>query len=395
MFSAVLTGISWAITDSIVLISAVINTLIFLGIIFYENKCITSDLLKLKKYIKLSKHIDLPIFLLILWRIITYFVTTTNLLDIAKILWKNLKFFFDFLPFIIFRSRLWYEYYNIIFLSFIMSLFIITLLGFLETFNIIKLGFIKNADLLGFHRNHIKSGFIWGLGASISLIIGIKDKNNVLLYLIFPILTLGLFMTHGRTYYVGFLIVSVYIFILLSIKYSFRKYVRILVFTLITPVLFIITFESIRYRFSSIFTGIFTDTSIKCRLIFYKESISAFIKNPITGLGYSHWSEYFSSLNYNCPDYHVHNIYLHELAETGIIGAIILIYFIVFIIIKLTNEFFKVKKAHEEKLILIGLAAFLLFSIGGFFEPNFVKSVVLIPTFTLTGITFSILKSQK
>ena len=378
VFISSLTGFAWSITDSFVLISYVINILAFSLFALFRHRDVQLNLVW---------KLDIPVLLLILWR----FVVNYTLKSLStNTFTKNLKFIFDISPIFLYRVSLWRDYYDYVIKSFLLTLSLITALSFLELAGFIKLGLFNNGDLLGFHRNHIKSGFIWGLASLVAVILGLKRNKYYLL--LSALLVVGLLLTHARSYYLGFMAAVLFISILVSLKHSVR-YILYSGSIVVLTFMSILSIDSVRNRFISIFLGISTDGSIMCRLVFMKEALKAFAANPLTGIGYGEWPDYFSKLGYSCPDYHVHNIYLHELVETGIVGFALLSFFVVYTLFLLSKEY--LKQDNGDEYILIGISALVLFATGGLFEPNLVKTVVMIPTFTLVGMALSVVKYEQ
>ncbi|ACN99154.1 O-Antigen Polymerase family protein [Sulfurihydrogenibium azorense Az-Fu1] len=369
-------GLSWSITDSAVLIVYIL-LLIFLsvkiGLKNFRNK----------------DSINLFILLLALWRVITCWIKGVVSINILS---KNVKFLFDVSPIFVFRYAKVEHQFGYLFYSFILSLSLITALSILEFLGVVDLGFFQGGYLQAFHRNHIKSGFIWSLASLLSLVFTIKMNKKFIIFV--PLLVTGLLFTQSRSYYLGFLGTAFIILILVGFKRSF-KYSMFAISSIIFTFGLIYLIPEVRSRFLSIFTNIQAEWSIKCRLIFLEEGLKIVEKHPVFGIGFGQWPSYFSQINqiykYPCPNYHVHNIFIHELVETGLIGLILLILILVIIVYKLLNAYFQldIKNKFGEALILSGIAAIFNLIIGGLFEPDLVKSVVLIPTFTVLGFALA------
>ncbi len=378
ILSLSLFGLSWAITDSTVLIAYILVLLVFLFHMFRERN------------LNLPGHkSDIYLTALILWRGVT--ALKNGILSTLTLV-KTIKFLFDVSPLFLFRHSRLVKYWHHVVFSFIFGLSFITLVSFLELLGFLKLGFFKESMLEAFHRNHIKSGFAWSLGSLLVLILGLKKDRRLLLLL--PILLLGLFYTQARSYYLGFIGAAFGVLILTGVRYS-AKYILsgIALLSVLLPIGLLI--NPVRARFMSIFTGIQTDESIGCRLIFWKEGLEALRDNPIFGIGFGGWQDFFTHVKelhgYGCPNYHAHNIFIHEAVESGIVGFIILFLFLTFLTFT-TSRLYLVGKVSKDEgaVLLIGVASLLNFMIGGLFEPSLVKSVVLIPTFTLVGFAIGI-----
>jgi len=378
----ILFGFSWSITDSAILIGYGL-----LLIFFFISK-------NWKKLF--FDKISLYTMSFVVWRTFTGII---NKSITFKILLKNIKFLFDVSPVFVFRNPSFILKYKYLIYSFLISLAILTIASAIVLFGIRTFGFFEGDMLKVFHRNHLKSGFIWSLGSLLALIFGIKYDRKLLI--IAPILVVGLFYTQARSYYLGFAGAILWVFALMGFKHSVKYLlsgVSLLLFTL--PVGYFIA--PIKERFLSIFLGLQTDGSIKCRLIFWEEGLKVFKSSPIWGIGFGQWSSFFSSVNsvykYPCPNYHAHNIFIHELVESGIVGLLLLSLLLVYLLFVLTRSYLYINASQDnarysEAILLSGVAAVLNFIIGGFFEPALVKSVVLIPTFTVVG--FALAESDK
>ncbi|GEM_PF-5921704 len=369
----ILFAVSWSISDSIILSA---YTLFLLALI---PRIVFTDLPSLK--IK-DPVLQLPI-LLSLWRLLTSYIAENISL---KVLWKASKFLFDISPVLVFRALP--DASRPILLIFPVAVGLMTLMAIGVRYLGLPLDFYSGGQLKAFFVNHIKSGFIWSLASLTALILGIKHDRRFLFLM--PLLIYGLMITHARSYYLGFLCSALMVVLLLSLKRSPR-------YTLIGGGLLLsilgvgYSLPSVRDRFLSIFTQIDKDMSIKCRLYMWRESLEAVKSDPIFGIGFQKWPEFFQGKGYPCPNYHAHNIYLHEFVETGILGGLILILFLGYLIFKLTRTYLSMKgDTYEEAVVLTGLSALVNFGIGGFFEPALVKTAVLIPTFTLVGLALGV-----
>ncbi len=372
-------GFSWAITDSFVLIGYILTLFLVVYHLLMERRHVFS----------ISKGDTTP-FALILWRLIT---SLENNIPLGLSVSKNLKFIFDISPVFIFRGEVILKFYKYILFSFLISLSIITLVSFLELFSIKNLDFFSSGMLEAFHRNHIKSGYIWSLASLISLVFLINTRNRYFIPVFF-LLFIGLLLTHARSYYLGFLGASAFIFLYVGLKHSARHMIKGII---LVSILILIgsLLDNVRSRFLSIFTELQTDTSIKCRLIFWEEALQAFRENPVFGIGFGGWQSFFGELQklkgYECPNYHAHNIFIHEMVESGVMGIAILSIFLLYIFLKISKVYFRNNISIEAEIILlIGVSALVNMAVGGFFEPALVKSVVLIPTFTLVGLAMGV-----
>ncbi len=379
-------GFSWSITDSFILIAYILVLIYILALYFLSGNIRFSwrDL-SLQEFL---------VFGFFLWRLITSLVKKSPLSEAIS---KNLKFVFDVSPVFFMRKVAYSKHINVLLITFLVSLSLITILGILEFLNLIDLGLWSGGDMLGFHRNRIKAGFIWSLGLIVALAYGLKINRA---YLVLTILmTVGLFFAKSRGYYLGGLSAITLMLFLFGVKHSFRftALAYFLIASTVGLVLYLV--EPVRYRFLSIVANIGTDNSIRCRLFFWEEGLKAFKESPLFGIGYRNWSEYISGVmekqGVHCPDYHAHNMFIHTLAETGLIGLLLLVAFIGFLFYKLTKLYFDEDNRFRECVYLIAVGALTSLSVGGFFEPADVKTVVLVPAFSVVGLALGVSNKDK
>lgn len=375
----ILYGISWSISDSFVLITYSVLLMFAVARILSGERFSVSWK---------DPTLGLPASLT-LWRWFTSLLSGNLSL---KVLWKGAKFLFDISPVLVFRQSPFKNTFNLIVASFLVSLTLMTLLVLAVKFLKLPFDVFSGSHMKGFFVNHLKSGFVWSLGGLICAVVGIKYTRKA--FLLLPLILYGLMITHARSYYLGFIGALLFVSFLLAVKYSVR-YTFYGLATLCGFAGFIYLIEPVRQRFLSIFTGLETDGSIKCRLYMWKEATMAFKDSPLTGIGFQNWSDFFAQKGYPCPNYHAHNIYIHELVETGVVGFLLVSAFLLFIMYRLIKSYMTVRgEPFAEAVFLTGIAATLNFMIGGLFEPSLVKTVVLIPTFTLVGIALGMAEER-
>ncbi len=368
----VLFGITWSISDSFVLIA---YTLI-----------LCAFLIRSKADLKDFGYTEVLPSLLTMWRLFVAVIKGTFGL---KAIWKGFKFLFDVSPVYVFRKEDLLNRSRHLFVSFLLSVSLVTVLAFaVRLFNLPVDMYDHGTQMKAFFMNHIKSGFVWSLASLVCLILGFKWDRRILL--LFPLLIGGLMITEARSYYLGFILSSLGVFLLIGIKRSPRYMLYgggVILATFVAGYLI----EPVRVRFLSIFTGLETDNSIKCRLIMWKEGLLSVQDNLLLGIGFQGWPTFFGSKGYPCPNYHAHNILIHELVETGIVGFTILVAFLVYIFYRLVRAYLRSRGwIYEEAVILTGFAALVNFVVGGMFEPALVKTVVLVPTFTVVGLALGV-----
>ena len=112
-------------------------------------------------------------------------------------------------------------------------------------------------------------------------------------------------------------------------------------------------------RFSNV-TNPTVDGSVNERLNFYTTSVQSIIENPLLGIGFGNWKIKSIDLSkdiissYRVP-YFVHNDFLQITAETGIIGGLCFIFFIMF------PFWISFKRTIKHKLFNLDFMIFLIF----------------------------------
>lgn len=123
--------------------------------------------------------------------------------------------------------------------------------------------------------------------------------------------------------------------------------------------------ESIKQRVDNIN---FAQHSVLERLTMYKDAVKLFSDYPVTGAGGGAWAALYEKYQNN--PYAVrqaHNFFLQYLAETGIVGILILIGLLGYVLIIFWHQYRTNKEAHEERyLFFIVVISLLVHSIMDF-----------------------------
>lgn len=184
------------------------------------------------------------------------------------------------------------------------------------------------------------------MSLSITLMIGflLYKKTHPyikkIMYILIPLCALSIALSYSRTGYLSLVIIS-YLFLMyyFLLQKKIKKFIYYSFLTLIliglTLLLLQKLFPDILLRISSITWGK-RDISTVTRIIFWKEAVKLFLKNPLTGIGIGQ----FAFTKVSGAHLHAHNVYFNILAELGIIGIMIFIK-ILYEIYKLIIHYYK------------------------------------------------------
>jgi O-antigen ligase len=225
--------------------------------------------------------------------------------------------------------------------------------------------------LVGLNSAHNATGSVYALASIFALVFTLRSrKKQKIYYIIILLLCLsGLIMTQSRGSYVGFIVGA-----LLVIWLHFRSFLK---FIIITVAMFVVSlplifFTNLHERFLQILD--ITSWAVGTRIDLWKKAFFLFRRSPIFGVGFGRFNDIsyninnsgytlirldefvgvpkvfstYHATNFDFSSAHAHNSYLQFLAETGIIGLGLIIFFWVLcyrIIIRAynytNNEFYK------------------------------------------------------
>jgi len=308
--------------------------------------------------------------------ILSYFIsnqTLSNFLSYNFLRYDG-NFFFSYIPFFALAVPYFdYKkasslYFNFIFFTFSL-LSIAGIIGVLTKHYsyIFLINEYESPMLVGLNNAHNATGSVYALASIFALAFTLKShKKKKIYYIIILLLCIaGLVMTQSRGSYIGFIIGA-----LLVIWLYFRSILKfVITMTAIAaasiPLIF---FTDLGDRFIRMldFSDIY-NYAILGRLNLWKKALYLFRQSPIFGVGFGRFNDMSYTVNdygytltrldefvgipkifytYHAPNFdfsaaHAHNSYLQFLAETGIVGLGLIIFFWIFcyrIIIRAYNQ---------------------------------------------------------
>jgi len=266
------------------------------------------------------------------------------------------NFFFNYLPFFALAVPYFnYKKVTNIFFKFIFLTFTFaSIIGLIEYFTKkFDLFFgIQNSEevFLVLNNTHNATGSAYAMICIFLLAFFLmeKEKYKKILYLLALVICLtGLLLTRSRGSYVGF-IVGAIVVLWLNYRFTIKFFITIvLVFIALIPMVFFTgTFDRVQNIFN------FQEGNVLIRFTLWEKAWHLFTKSPIFGIGFgryndilytNYWSNTVPSLDYFVgypgiasfymePSYvfsfgHAHNAYFQFLAEVGIIGLGLLVFF--------------------------------------------------------------------
>lgn len=315
--------------------------------------------------------------------ILSYFISNQTLTNFFsyKFLRYDGNFFFNYIPFFALAVP-YFDYRKVtdIFFKFMFLTFTsAAAIGLIEYFTKgFKLFFgIQNGEevFLVFNSAHNATGSVYAAVCiflmAFFLIEEVKYKK-ILYSLALIVCLAGLLLTRSRGSYVGF-IVGVIVVLWLHYRFTIKFFIiMVLVFIALVPMVFFTgTFDRIQNIFN------FQEGNILVRFTLWERAWHLFTKSPIFGIGFgryndvlytNYWSNTVPSTDYFIgypgiayfyvePSYvfgfgHAHNSYFQFLAEVGIIGLGLLVFFWVLCYRRVLRGYNLAKSNFSKKIFL-------------------------------------------
>jgi len=246
-----------------------------------------------------------------------------------------------------------------------------------------------NGYFAGILFEKARAAFVMNIGICIvgtNLLVKKENYKSNILKLI--VLFIGLFLTGKRALTVIGVIAIIGIFILSNNnKYKYRKLLITSFIAIIGIAIVCLLFPKVGYVFERM-TNI--GSTIGGREVFWNTCTKMFKESPIIGKGIGTFNTYLSDtgFTYYAKEWtsNAHNSYLQVLAETGIIGFILLIFAFAYTIIRTIGLIYRYKKKKDIDIsvyrniyIVFGMQViFLLYAITGNPFHNFFELYVYI-----------------
>ncbi|TET09966.1 MAG: O-antigen ligase domain-containing protein [Candidatus Atribacteria bacterium] len=253
---------------------------------------------------------------------------------------------------------------------------------------------------MGLNIAHNATGSIYALVSIFALIFFLEEKAKkikILYSIVFLLCVTGLFLSKSTGSYIAFFVAAIFV-LWMHFKSVKKFFLTLSVLIIISiPVLWVThAFE----RFIQIFQ---TKGTAAVRLELWEKAWNLFSKSPVFGVGFGRFNDIVSVFHENLagregilsvflhPRFyygsdHAHNSYLQFLAETGIIGLGLLLFFwclcfqIIFKALKLAKD------DYSKKAFLAGLANIVVLFILSLTENYFSATTVMVASSMIVSL---------
>jgi len=392
--------------------------ILFLGVIFLFYKGTVT-----------SVHLGVIGILLVIYIyfVLSYFIsnqTLSNFLSYDFIRYDG-NFFFCYIPFFALAvpyfnyKKSVHLYFNFIFITF--SLLSIAGIVGIITKNYFRI-FLYNAYegpmLVGLNHAHNATGSVYALASIFALVFTLKSrKKRRIYYIIILLLCLaGLVMTQSRGSYVGFIVGVLFV-----VWLHYRSVWKFLIVTaaISAASLPLIFFTNLHERFIQMFdVGNWT---VGTRIDLWRKALYLFKQSPIFGVGFGR----FNDINYNINNYgytfvrldefigvpkifytyyapnfsynsaHAHNSYLHFLAETGIVGLGLIIFFWILCYRIILRAYNYTNNDFSKTVYLSSLGSIVVLFVMSFTENYFSATTIIMCLSVVVSLSLGLYWQEK
>jgi O-antigen ligase len=348
-------------------IFSIIALLVLSVIHFIKNKTVS------------QQHVRIDILLLALesYLFFSYFISRqpfVNLFDYGFLRYDG-NFFFSYAPFMILAvpfisyRKAAKIYFNFLFIAFTAF----AVIGFIEYINGMSSFVIRIDDIyvgqmfIALNNSHNATGSVFAVVSIFSVAFFLKsDIKSKIAYGCISVLSfIALIMTKSRGSLIAF-VIGVF-FLLLIGSGSFLKFLRniLILVGLGVPLVFVTgTFGRIKQIFQ------IYDLSALTRFSLWDRAILLFQQSPILGIGFARYNDIpwnfdhlplsgnpgvfslYTCGNYIFNDTNAHSSYLHFLAETGVVGLILVLVFWIFCLVMIIKAYRRTGDVFSKKVYL-------------------------------------------
>lgn len=247
----------------------------------------------------------------------------------------------------------------------------------------------------GLTNHYSTNGMLLGAGIIIfgSELIYRKRKKDILL---FAIMLIALLLTGKRSdiiFTVGGLYLAYYCFMSNKKKTRLTNTITIIIFVslaLFIVINFIPSLATFINRFES--TAESGDVTLG-RTKMWAVAMDCFLENPVLGIG---WGRFKYR---NLKEWNAHNIYVQLLAETGIVGFLVYIFFFISTLVKSWQYLKAIRikgnaKEKEELYLIFSIAMQVFFLLYGFTGNPLYDKEVYVPYYIACTITYYFTKKS-
>lgn len=262
---------------------------------------------------------------------------------------------------------------------------------------------------------HNASGSVYAVVSIFLMIFLLREhkKNLKILYAIMLVLCLvGLFLTKSRGSYTGFAIGAL---VVLWLHFRSIKKFIISVLAMIAVSIPLIFVSDAFKRIMQIFD--FKEANISWRFVLWERALYMFKQSPIFGIGFGRFNDisfpnprlndfsferlhffagypkivsFFMETKYDFSNAHAHNSYLQYLAETGIVGLGLLIFFWVFVFKRILRAYNTVGDEFSKKIFLCSLGSIAALFALAISENYFSAATVMMCISMVTSLSIGV-----
>jgi O-antigen ligase len=262
---------------------------------------------------------------------------------------------------------------------------------------------------------HNATGSLYAMVTLFALIFFLKEriiKHKIIYLVVFIICAAGLFFSKSRGSYTGF--AAGMVFVLWMHFRSIKKFL-IAAGVLITGLIPIVYLTGTWSRIIKIFD--FNEVNVAARFSFWEKAWYLFTKSPVFGIGYGRQNDvsyllydklrgihgvfaFFVKPLYFFNDSQAHNSYIQFLAETGVFGLGLLLFFWVLCFLLLLRAYNKNNSSeYGKKIYLCGIGSIVILFVLSFTE-NYMSATTVMACISIVnslaiGLAWQENKQQK